>query len=51
MRRGENDPQLLEVSECFYVGLTEKQDVSQRYLEHLKPKGTPKSTPWEESIF
>ena len=47
----ENDANLLEARECFYVGLTEKQDVSQRYLEHLKPKGTPKSTPWGREYF
>lgn len=47
----ENDAKLLEASECFYVGLTEKQDVAQRYLEHLKPKGTPKSTDWGREYF
>lgn len=47
----ENDAKLLEASECYYVGLTEKQDVSQRYFEHLKPKGTPKSTDWGREYF
>ena len=47
----ENDDKLLAASECFYVGLTEKQDVSQRYFEHLKPKGTPKSSDWGREYF
>jgi len=47
----ENDAKLLEASECFYVGLTERQDVAQRYLEHLQPKGTPKSSDWGREYF
>ena len=47
----ENDDKLLDASQCFYVGLTEKQDVSQRYHEHLKPKGTPLSSDWGREYF
>ena len=47
----ENDTELLKANECFYVGLTEKNNVAERYREHLKPKGTPKSSDWGRRFF
>lgn len=47
----ENDFELLQADMCFYVGLTDKKDVAERYHEHLKPKGTPKSSDWGREYF
>lgn len=47
----ENDSELLQADICFYVGLTDKKDVAERYREHLKPKGIPKSSDWGREYF
>ena len=47
----ENDTELLNANECFYVGLTGRNNVAERYREHLKPKGTPTSSDWGREYF